>query len=70
MKKQLLKVLDMHCSNCAMRLESLEDDLPGVSKVEASYRKGEMLVEYDENRLGVEEIIAAVKKLGYQAIAG
>lgn len=60
----------MHCSNCAMRLESLEDDLPGVSKVEASYRKGEMLVEYDENRLGVEEIIAAVKKLGYQAIAG
>lgn len=60
----------MHCTNCAMRLESLEDDLPGVRKVEASYRKGEMLVEYDESKLRLDEIIAAVQKLGYQAIPG
>jgi copper chaperone CopZ len=70
MQKQLFKVLDMHCTNCAMRLESLEDDLPGVRKVEASYRKGEMLVEYDESKLRLDEIIAAVQKLGYQAIPG
>jgi copper chaperone CopZ len=58
----------MHCTNCAMRLESLEDELEGVRKVEASYRKGEMLVEYDESLLGAAEIIAAVKKKGYQAV--
>jgi copper chaperone CopZ len=68
MREQIFKILDMHCTNCAMRLESLEDELPGVRRVEASYRKGEMLVEYDENLLNTEEIIAAVHKLGYQAV--
>lgn len=48
-----------------MRLESLEDELPGVRKVEASYRKGEMLVEYDEKMVSAEEIITAIKNLGY-----
>ncbi len=65
MHQQLFKVLDMHCTNCAMRLESLEDELPGVRKVEASYRKGEMLVEYDEKMVSAEEIITAIKNLGY-----
>lgn len=52
-----------------MRLESLEDELEGVGRVEASYRKGEMLVEYDESLLGQEELLAAVKRKGYQAIS-
>jgi P-type Cu+ transporter len=67
MQSQIFKILDMHCSNCAMLLESLEDELPGVRKVEASYRKGEMLVEYDEGRISPEEIVAAVREKGYQA---
>jgi copper chaperone CopZ len=62
------KVPDMHCVNCAMRLESLEDELPGVRRIDASYRKGEMQVEYDENQLNIEQIIAAVGKKGYSAI--
>jgi len=59
----------MHCTNCAMRLESLEDELPGVRKVEASYRKGQMMVEYEEGLLSSDEIVTAVKKMGYQALA-
>jgi copper chaperone CopZ len=51
-----------------MRLEDLEDELPGVRRVEASYRKGKMLVEYDEGVLSSDEIVAAVKKKGYQAV--
>jgi copper chaperone CopZ len=70
MLKQTFKILDMHCTTCAMRLEALEDELTGVRKVEASYRKGQMLVEYDEGLLSVEEIIAAVQKKGYQAVLG
>jgi P-type Cu+ transporter len=68
MRKQNFKILDMYCTNCAMRLEGLEDELPGVRRVEASYRKGQMLVEYDEGVLSTDEIVAAVKKKGYQAV--
>jgi copper chaperone CopZ len=51
-----------------MKLESLEDTLEGVKEINASYHKLQMTVEYDETQLTVEQIIAAVKKKGYQAV--
>jgi copper chaperone CopZ len=68
MVKKTFKVPDMSCTNCAMKLESLEDTLDGVKEINASYHKLQMTVEYDETRLTDEQIIAAVKKKGYQAI--
>lgn len=68
MIKQTFKIPDMTCSNCAMKLESLEDSLEGVKEINASYHRLEMVIEYDETKLSVEQIIAAVKKKGYQAI--
>ena len=69
MIKKTFQVLDMHCANCSMRIESIEDDLPGIKQVSASYHKQQMVVEFDDNVLTDEQIIAAVKKKGYQAIA-
>jgi copper chaperone CopZ len=69
MIKKTFKIPDMTCSACAMKLESLEDDLDGVKKVNASYHRLEMVIEFDESKLTDEQIIAAVKKKGYQAIA-
>ena len=57
----------MHCVNCAMTLQSLEDDLPGVKQVDASYRSGKMVVEFDKTALSVEQIISAIRELGYTA---
>ena len=68
MIKKTFKIPDMSCSNCAMKLESLEDTLDGVKEINASYHKLQMTVEYDESRLTDEQIIAAVKKEGYQAL--
>ncbi len=59
----------MTCSNCAMKLESLEDDLDGVKEINASYHRLEMVIEFDEAKLTEEQIVAAVKKKGYQAVA-
>lgn len=68
MIKKTFKIPDMTCSNCAMKLESLEDTLDGVKEVNASYHKLQMVIEYDEAKLTEEQIIAAVKKKGYQAV--
>jgi copper chaperone CopZ len=51
-----------------MKLESLEDTLDGVREINASYHKLQMTIEYDENKLTDEQIIAAVKKKGYRAV--
>ena len=69
MIKKTFKITDMTCSNCAMKLESLEDILDGVKEINASYHKLEMVIEYDESKLTDEQIILAVRKKGYQAIA-
>jgi copper chaperone CopZ len=68
MIKKTFKVPDMTCTNCAMKLESLEDTLDGVKEINASYHKLQMTIEYDESRLTDEQIIQAVKKKGYQAL--
>lgn len=68
MLKKTFKIPDMTCTNCAMKLESLEDTLEGVKEINASYHKLEMVIEYDESKLTEEQIIAAVKKKGYQAL--
>jgi copper chaperone CopZ len=57
----------MECVNCAMRLQDLEDDLPGVVEVTASYRKLQMTVKYDEKCVNDSMIIEAVHRLGYTA---
>ena len=68
MIKKTFKVEDMSCTNCAMKLESLEDTLDGVKEINASYHKLAMTIEYDESRLTDAQIIAAVKKKGYTAV--
>lgn len=67
MLKKTFKIPDMTCTNCAMKIESLEDDLNGVKEINASYHRLEMVIEYDETKLTEEQIIAAVKKKGYTA---
>jgi copper chaperone CopZ len=67
MVKQVFKVSDMHCTNCPMHLQELEDELPGVVEVNASYQKMEMVVKFDETKVTPEQIIAATKELGYTA---
>jgi copper chaperone CopZ len=68
MLKQTFSVPDMHCSNCSMKLESLEDELDGIRQINASYHKQQMTVEFDEARVSLEQILAAVKKKGYTAV--
>ena len=67
MVKKTYRVEGMHCSNCAMNIEGIEDDLPGVKQVSASYQKGQMVVEFDEAKVSEAQILAAVEKRGYQA---
>jgi copper chaperone CopZ len=65
MMKQVIRVTDMHCTSCVMRIEGLEDDLPGMKRVKASYQKQRVEVEYDETKLSLPQIVAAIQKMGY-----
>jgi copper chaperone CopZ len=68
MTKTTYRVPDMHCSSCSMTLEGLEDELPGITHISASYHKQRLDVEYDERQLSSAQIIASAAELGYTLI--
>lgn len=66
MKKQFT-VGGMSCASCSSHVEKSVGALPGVSKAQVNLLAGTMNVEYDENAVGVEGIVAAVEHAGYTA---
>lgn len=64
MVKHIFKV-EMHCTACVMRLEGLEDKLPGITQIRASYQKQQLEIEFDPSRVTETQIKAAAAKMGY-----
>jgi len=64
-----LKIKGIECPNCVMKLESIEDRLVGIRRAEASYHKGQMIVEYEEAQITVEQIKAEIHRLGYEVVS-
>ena len=67
MIKQIFSIPDMHCTNCVMRLEGLEDDLEGIREIRGSYHKQTLEVTFDEALVSEAEIKQAITDLGYTA---
>jgi copper chaperone CopZ len=67
MIKKVFSIPNMHCSNCVMRLEGIEDDLEGISQIRGSYHKQTLEVTFDETVVSEDEIRQAITDLGYTA---
>lgn len=68
MTTKYFKISDMHCSSCVMKIESVEDKLPGIKQLDVNFKQLRMVAEYDEARVSADQIVAAVKQEGYEAI--
>ena len=66
-KKIELKVSGTDCASCEFHIESELKKLPGISSIKASYEKGSATVEYDEQKIKSDKIIAAINGIGYKA---
>lgn len=63
MKKKTYTIEGMHCTSCAMVIESDLEDI-GV-KATCSYAKQSLAVEFDETKNSEKQIHDVVKKSGY-----
>lgn len=64
--KITLKINGMHCTSCAMNIDGELEDL-GVRNASTNYAKAMSDVEYDNDKITLEQIQDAIKKLGYTA---
>lgn len=69
MEKREYYVPDMHCPACKMRLEGLEDDLPGIREVYASFHQQILRIEFDDRLVSEAQIVQAAGDMGYRLIA-
>ncbi len=69
-KKIELSVSGMTCSSCEYHIESEVKKLPGISFVKASYEKSLTTVEFDEQKVKADKIIAAINGTGYKVVEG
>lgn len=67
MAKTTFSIPDMHCANCVMRLEGIEDELDGIRRIRGSYHRQTLEVEYDEGQVSIDDLRAAIAALGYHA---
>ena len=65
--KEKFTVNGMTCSACSAGIERTLNKMEGIIKAEVSLMGESMNVEYDETAVTREQIIAAVKGLGYGA---
>ena len=66
--KKKFKILDMHCSSCALTIDMDLEDLEGVKKSQTSYAREELEVEFDPEKVSDELILQTIKKSGYKAV--
>jgi len=69
MKKIVLKIEGMQCPNCAMILESIEDNFKGWSWRKLVIIKHRWLWNIEENQVTEEEIKSEIQRLGYNVSA-
>jgi copper ion binding protein len=67
MIKQRFEIIGMHCTGCVMAVEGAIEDLSGVKSANANYAKQHADVEYDDTKVSVDAILAAVAEAGYEA---
>lgn len=67
MTKIEMNIEGMHCGGCATGIQMVTEQLDGVSSsfVDLDSKKGTF--EFDESKVSVDQITAAISELGYTA---
>ena len=67
MIKKVFKIIDMHCTSCALTIDMDLEYLDGVNSAKTSYAKSETEIEFDLSKVDDEIILETIKKSGYKA---
>lgn len=64
----ILQILGMYCPACAQRIEDSLSKLDGITEAKVNFASKEAIVRFDLDKTDIEEIKAAVKNTGYEAV--
>lgn len=65
-RRDNLSIEGLHCMDCAATIEKTVAKINGVQEVTASFATGKLKVTYNPIKVGLQELIACVEKIGYR----
>jgi len=68
--KKSVPIEGMHCASCAQAIDKSLKRLEGIESSNVSYASKEALIEFDEEKVGMEDISKAVESAGYKLAQG
>ena len=63
-----IRIEGMHCGNCAASVKKKLKATKGVLDVQVSFDKKEALIKYDDEKVTVAELRAAINSTGFKAL--
>ena len=68
MTKTTLKIQGMTCNHCVMRVAKALKAVAGVQDAQVDLQKAEAAIAFDETRVDIEKLAAAVVDAGYKVV--
>ncbi|MDA8098170.1 MAG: copper ion binding protein [Nitrospiraceae bacterium] len=68
MTKTTLKIQGMTCNHCVMRVQKALKATAGVQDAEVNLQKAEAAVSFDESKVSLDTLSAAVVDAGYKVV--
>jgi copper chaperone len=68
MATKTLKIQGMTCNHCVMRVAKALKAVPGVQDANVDLQKAEAAVTFDESKVVLEKLSAAVVDAGYKVV--
>ena len=66
MKKTLLRSQELSCPSCVAKIETALKALDGVVDAKVFFNTGRIEIQHDPERVKAEELVKAVKSVGYE----
>lgn len=67
MKKTLLRSQELSCPSCVAKIEKALKSLDGVGDAKVFFNSGKIEVQHDPLKVNAQDLVQAVKSVGYQA---
>jgi copper chaperone CopZ len=67
--KTELQVSGMNCSSCELLVKESLEEIEGVRDAEASHLKGNVVVDYEPEKVSIATLAAAIEEQGFKVKA-
>ncbi len=66
--KKTFKIEGMDCTGCAVMIDDVLEEMPGVLKSQTNYAKSQVEVEFEEDKIVVEDIASGIENGGFTVV--